>query len=325
MINNYYLIIVFGFFSVFLLLEGLYIAWNSSRGPKARSISRRLQLLSAGSKIDTYQKSLIKNRLLSDSHAVEAILLSVPRIHALDRLLIQSGLDLSVAKFLVICMSSYITGMIVFMIIGFPSAFAAALSFLFAAFPVIFIINQRSKRIEKIDTQLPDVMDLIGRALRAGHAFQSAIHMVANESPEPICSEFKTTFDEINFGVSVQNALLNLASRVPSTDLRYFVIAVMIQRDTGGNLAELLDNISRMMRDRMKLLGTVRVLAAEGKLSAWILSLLPFALAFVMSIINPGFMSILFTDPLGHKLLIGAGLMMIFGIFWLWRLTKIHV
>jgi tight adherence protein B len=123
----------------------------------------------------------------------------------------------------------------------------------------------------------------------------------------------------------VQEALLNMAARVPSTDLRYFVIAVMIQRDTGGNLAELLDNLSRLMRDRIKLLGSVRVLAAEGKLSAWILSLLPFVLALAMNTINPGFLNVLFTDPLGQRLLVGAGILMLVGIVSLWRLTKIHV
>lgn len=325
MTNNYYLAIIFIFLAVFLLLEGAYIAWSTSRGPKAKNISKRLQLLSAGAPISSAERSLIKNRLLSESRTIDAILASIPRIHSLDRMLVQSGIELSVAKFIFITFIFYISGSLIFLNIGFPPILSAFSGMIIAAIPLIFVINKKIKRIEKIETQLPDVMDLIGRALRAGHAFQSAIHMVAEESPEPICSEFKITFDEINFGISVQESLLNLASRVPSTDLRYFVIAVMIQRDTGGNLAELLDNISRMMRERMKLMGTVRVLAAEGKISAWILSLLPFALAFVMSIINPDFMSILFTNPLGQKLLIGAGAMMVFGIFWLWRLTKIHV
>jgi len=256
---------------------------------------------------------------------VEVVLLSVPRIHVLDRLLVQSGIELSVAAFLLVSLGFYGVGVAALVVAGLPTVLAAAIAAPFVLLPLVYVLNQRMKRIHKIEEQLPDALDLIGRALRAGHAFQGALHMVANEAPEPVSGEFKTAFDEINFGVSVQEALMNMATRVPSTDLRYFVIAVMIQRDTGGNLAELLDNISRLMRDRIKLLGTVRVLAAEGKLSAWILSLLPFALAMAMTVINPGFLNILFTDPLGQRLLLGAGMLMLTGIIWLWRLTKIHV
>ena len=127
------------------------------------------------------------------------------------------------------------------------------------------------KRLHRIEEQLPDALDLMSRALRAGHAFPTALKMVGDEMNDPLASEFRATFDEVNFGISTADALTNLATRVPSTDLRYFVIAVMIQRETGGNLSELLDSISAIIRDRIKLLGQVRVLSAEGKMSAWVL------------------------------------------------------
>ena len=149
--------------------------------------------------------------------------------------------------------------------------------------------------------------------------------MVADESQEPIASEFRTTFEEINYGISVKDALLNLATRVPGTDLRYFVIAVLIQRETGGNLIELLGNISALMRARFKLLGTIRVLSAEGRLSAWILTLLPIATALMINLVNPGFMEILWTDETGLKLLRTVMVMMVFGIFAMWRIVKIRV
>jgi tight adherence protein B len=132
-------------------------------------------------------------------------------------------------------------------------------------------------------------------------------------------------FDEINYGISSQEALGNLAIRVPSTDLRYFVIAVLIQRETGGNLAELLGNISGLVRARLKLLGTVRVLSAEGKMSGWVLTLLPLALGTVLQIVNPNFLSVLWTDPLGIKMAGFALIMMLFGIVVMWRITKIRV
>jgi len=166
---------------------------------------------------------------------------------------------------------------------------------------------------------------LMARAMKAGHAFPSALQMVGSEMPDPIAFEFKIVFDEINYGISTQEALVNLTSRVPSTDLSYFVIAVLIQRETGGNLAELLGNISALIRARLKLLGTVRVLSAEGRLSAWILTLLPFGLGFVLQLMNPKFLSVLWTDPVGIKMVGVAASLMVVGIFAMWRIIKIRV
>jgi tight adherence protein B len=149
--------------------------------------------------------------------------------------------------------------------------------------------------------------------------------MVGTEGPEPIAQEFRTAFDEVNYGVPMQDALMNLALRVPVTDLRFFVIAATIQRETGGNLAELLDKLGALIRARFKLLGTIRVLSAEGKLSAWILSLLPFALVAVINLVNPQFMSVLWRDPAGIKLVIAGLAFMVVGIFWMWRIIKIRV
>lgn len=325
MIASYYLFIVLGFLAIVLLLEGLYLTWNAYSGPQARSMARRLLSLSAGQGGDEAVKNLLKHRSLSKIGWLDRLLLRIPRIHVLDRMLVQSGQDFTVASLLTATLAAYTAGflLITFVNVGFELAVIGALPF--GAAPTIYILNLRAKRIEKIDTQLPDAIDLIARALRAGHAFQGAIQMVANEASEPVAAEFRITFDEINFGVPMQDALLNLATRVPSTDLRYFVIAVLIHRDTGGNLAELLDNISRLMRERIKLKGSIQVLAAEGKLSAWILGVMPFALAGMLNAVNPGFMSVLFTDPQGRQILVAALILMVFGVFWLWRLTKIRV
>jgi tight adherence protein B len=142
---------------------------------------------------------------------------------------------------------------------------------------------------------------------------------------EPIAGELRITHEEVNFGISLPQALLNLAARVPSTDLRYFVIAVLIQRETGGNLTELLDNLSRLIRQRFKLLEKVRVLAAEGKLSAWIVGLLPFVVAGIINLNNPKFMQVLWTDPLGIKMVWAALIMMLLGILWMRKMIRIHV
>jgi tight adherence protein B len=200
-----------------------------------------------------------------------------------------------------------------------------ALMALSLGLPLLWVFNQKSKRLAKVDQQLPDALDLIGRALRAGHAFPTAMKMVGDEMSAPIADEFRITFDEVNFGISMADALMNLATRVPSTDLRYFVIAVLIQRETGGNLAELLDNISKIVRERMKLLGQIRVLSAEGKMSAWVLGLLPFGAALMIQLTNPGFLKVLYTDPAGRKMVATAMVMMVMGVFVMRKIIRIRV
>jgi tight adherence protein B len=191
--------------------------------------------------------------------------------------------------------------------------------------PIIYILSAKHKRTNMIEQQLPDALDLIGRALLSGHAFSSALLMVGTEMSDPIASEFHIVSDEITYGISSQEALLNLVTRVPSTDLSYFVIAVTIQQETGGNLAELLSNISRLIRERMKLLATVRVLSAEGRLSAWILTLLPFVIGFALQIMNPKFLSVLWIDPTGLRMVSIALFLMVVGILAMWRIAKIRI
>jgi tight adherence protein B len=229
------------------------------------------------------------------------------------------------ARFQGLTLAAAAVGLLFGFIMGFPWLVISILTLAFAAVPFLYVYNSKEKRIEKIGQQLPDALDMMSRAMRAGHAFPGALQMVGDESPQPIAGEFKLTFDEINYGIPLQEALMNLATRVPSTDLRYFVIAVLIQRETGGNLSEVLNNISKLIRERLKLLATIKVLSAEGRISAWILTILPFALAIVISILNPKMMSVLWTDEMGRKLLAGAVTLMIIGIFLMWRMIKIRV
>ena len=172
---------------------------------------------------------------------------------------------------------------------------------------------------------MPEAADFLGRALRAGHSFANVMQMVGEEMPEPIAGEFKFAYEEINYGVPMNEALHNLAVRVPLTDLRYLVIAVLIQRESGGNLAEVLGNISRLIRARLKLLGQVRVMSAEGRMSAWILGLLPLAVLVLMSISNPAYIRVLWTDPIGVRLMWYSGAVAVGGIFWLRKLIRIRI
>jgi len=320
----YLVFVVLGFLAVVMFLEGMYLMWNAYKGPEKTRIAKRLQAISAGGS-SSQSSSLAKQRLLAKAPAMQSFLLQIPRIHLLDRMLLQSGLNLNVAGFIGITLVMAALGALLGLLLNLAFFVLIVVAAVVALTPYIYIKGAKSKRMIAIETQLPDALDLMGRAMKAGHAFPSALQMVGNEMPEPIASEFRLVFDEINYGISTQEALTNLTLRVPSTDVSYFVIAALIQRETGGNLAELLGNISQLIRERLKLMGTIRVLSAEGRLSAWILTLLPFALGLAIQIVNPKFLSVLWTDPIGLKMVGFAVVLMIIGIFAMSRIIKIRV
>lgn len=311
------------FLAVVLFVEGAYVAWNAYRGPEAKKIERRLRAMSAGASSTT--SALLKKRMLSNVPAADRLLMAIPRVHSLDRLLEQSGSVWTVGAFVGISALAVAAVLAIGLAVHLPAVVVVVLCAAAGVLPLLHVLALRRQRMVKIEEQLPDALDLMSRALRAGHSFPSALQMVANEGQAPVANEFGITFDEINFGVSVQDALGSLAVRVPSTDVRYFVIAVLIQRETGGNLTELLAKISALIRERLRIRGTIRVLSAEGRLSAWILSILPFALALVLHSINPKFLAVLWTDALGWNLVLGAGVLMIVGILWMWRIVKIRI
>lgn len=313
------------FFAAFLSVEGLYIWWNSRRGPDAQRIAKRLRMMSAGGHSDAATTSLLKQRLLSNSPGLEQLLLRLPRVTSFDRFIVQSGSEWTVASFVGLTVGLCLAGVLGGLVFRVPLAVSLMLGGLLALVPLQYLIYLRHKRLQRFEQQLPEALDLIGRALRAGHAFSSALKMAGDELPDPIGEEFRQTFDEINYGVPTNTALENLASRVPSTDLGFFVIAVLIQRETGGNLSEVLDNISAIIRERLKLFGKVRALAAEGKFSAIVLSILPFVTALLLFLINPEFMSLLWTEPVGVYLIWGSIVFMILGSLWMRKIIRIHV
>jgi tight adherence protein B len=201
----------------------------------------------------------------------------------------------------------------------------AALGLAAAALPWWRMNVARRKRFARFEQQFPEALDMLSRAMRAGHAFPTAVKMCGDEMAEPMGRDFRMLSDEMNYGVPASEALQNLAQRVPLPDVGYFVVAVMIQRESGGNLAEVLDNISSMLRQRMKLMGEVRTLSAEGRMSAVILTALPFAVALLVGMVNPGFMSVLWTDPLGTRMVNVALFMMALGILWMRSVIRIRV
>jgi len=323
--NSFFVISLLVFISVMLLLEGIYLIWRSYKGPEARKIDRRLRALSASHDSAT-RAQLLRERVLSEIPLLQQMLLRMPRARHLDRLILQAGLDWTVSGLLLACAS--LAAIAFILVVGMLHQ--AALTGLLAAAalalaPLGYVLRVRSRRLTRLQRQLPEALDLVTRALRAGHSFQSGLQMIGEEMSEPIANEFRIVADEVNFGVSLQQALTNLSERIPLTDLRYFVVSVLIQRDSGGNLTEVLANLSRLIRERLKLLARVRVLSSEGRLSAWILGLMPFALGALMNVFNPEFMSPLWTDPIGQTVVKYMLALMLVGIVILRKIVKIRV
>lgn len=194
-----------------------------------------------------------------------------------------------------------------------------------AALPISVLMYRRSARMKKFEEQFPEALDLLARALRAGHAFQTAMGMVADDMKEPVGPEFKKTFDQQNFGLPLKDALFQLSERMPHLDVRFFVTAVLIQRDTGGNLAEILDNLSHVVRERFKIRRQIQTHTAHGRFTGLVLLALPAALAVILTVMSPEHMGPLFTHRTGQSMIIGAIVMQTVGFFWIRWILKIEV
>lgn len=313
------------FFATVLAIEGLYLWWVGRHGAEAKRIAARLDLGAIRDKTGGQPLSILKQRQLSDSQWLVRLLTTVPGVHAVDRSLKQAGMTMTVGRFVGHTAIGAAAGLAIGMIFHFIFVVDFALASALASLPWLRVRRTRNRRLKRLEQQLPDAADIIARALRAGHSFASALGMLAEELADPLGTEFRTVFDEINFGVPMNTALYNMTERVPIDDLRYFVIAVLIQRESGGNLAEILGNIGMIIRERLKLFSKVKALSAEGRLSAWILALLPFVVIGVLSIVNPGFIKVFWTDPTAEKM---AGVclgMMTIGILCMRKIVRIRV
>ncbi|RXV65792.1 pilus assembly protein TadB [Burkholderia stabilis] len=321
----FYAFVILTFVAVVLTIEGVYQWWNARHGSAARRIESRIRAMSAGGNVQQERLSILKKRMLDDSKPFDRMLLRMPRVHRLDLVIQQSGLDWTLPKLIVLSTALPACTWFALSLATLPQIAVLPVALLVACMPMMYVMRRRARRMLKLERQLPDICDMIARALRSGHSFTGTLGMVGDEFPDPMGGEFRITFDEVNYGVSLHDALMNLATRVPVQDLRYFVIAVLIQRETGGNLAELLDSIAALIRERFKLFDKVRVLSAEGRLSAWILGLLPFGTAAVMALLNREFLSVLWEDPAGIRMVGGMLVSMLFGLFWIRRIVRIRV
>lgn len=276
-------------------------------------------------KKDSRHPQLLKDLRLSERPKVDAWLRQLPMARHLQFLLIQAGIAQRADQFLLLMLLSGVLTGGVLPLLGFPLPLSAAGGLGALALPVMFALHRKRKRNSLLDQQLPDFLDSVARAMQAGNSFSGALSVVSKEAAEPIGSEFRRVFEEINFGSSVKDGLQSLSVRNTSEDVRYFVIAVLIHLQTGGSLTSLLLGLSNLIRDRQRLRKLSQVLSAEGRLSAWILTLLPFGTALVMYAVNPEFVAVLWTDPAGFSLVQITVVLMIIGILWMRKIIHFRI
>ncbi|MFD2365231.1 type II secretion system F family protein [Pseudoduganella sp. GCM10020061] len=323
--NLFYIFAVLVFAAVVLLLEGAFVWWTERYGASARRIGMRLRLMSTGTGAASEDVSILKQRRYANGESLDEFLHALPGAARVDRLLVQAGLPWLVSRALGLTAGALLLGVALVMTFPVPLPAAACIILMLASIPYGILVRARTKRMKKIEEQLPEAADFISRALRAGHSFANVLQMAGTELPEPLGVEFRTAHEEIHYGVPMTDALHNLAVRVPLTDVRYLVIAVVIQRESGGNLAEILASISAIIRQRLQLRARVRVLSAEGRLSAWVLSLMPFVIVAAMSIVNPKYISVLWNHPSGVTIIWLGLTMILVGIAWLRGVIHIRV
>jgi tight adherence protein B len=241
----------------------------------------------------------------------------------LQRDITQAGLTMTVGTLLLSAGCLSLLAYLVVKLLTFSTLLALGASVIAAFIPFIYVKQMKSRRLRKFEEQFPEAIDLIGRALRAGHAFTTGLVMVAEEIPKPVGEEFKLLYDRQNFGMPVPEAMKQFAERIPLIDARFFVTAVLTQRETGGNLGEVLDNLASVIRDRFRVKRQVRVLTAHGRITGWILAGMPPALATAMLVIAPNHMKMLISDPLGIKMIVAALTLQVIGTLIIRKLVDI--
>ena len=315
-----FLISFFAFVAVMLIMLLLYGVWFHFFDRSKKLKKQRLQVIQnafnpAGQNISNVQESALETWLRSHSR----------RFEQLENLLIIAHGPLTAGSLMGLMFALLTVVVVLGLLRQINPLLLFVLAVIIASTPVLWLSRQANHRRQAFGDKLPETLDYISRAMRAGHSLTSAIGMVGKEFADPIDPEFKIVFDEIAFGIPFKDTLDHLSDRVQSFDLNFFVIALMIHHETGGNLTELLDGLANTMRERIKLRGKIRTLSAEGRASAWVLGCMPFVIAGMLTLVNPRYMSVLWTTSQGQTLiLIGGGLMAV-GFFLLNRITQIKV
>jgi tight adherence protein B len=312
------------FFLVLIVCFAFVVLFTKPTQTEA-AVQRRLASLAEEDKPRNVESTILKQDKLSPTPWLDELLVRVPGTIALLDLVKQAGSDWWVSSVIFSSIISVFVG-------GFLASLRfqnSAVVFFFAVIagclPIGYLYFQRHRRLEACDTQLPQAIELMSRALRAGHALNSAIEMVSHDIPEPLAGEFRMVHEEQSLGLPLRDALMNLLSRIPKDDMRFLTTALLLQKETGGNLVQILDTTSRVMRERVRLRGQIRIYTAQARVSAWVVSLMPFAMFLLLNLINPGYEDIMLKDSTGRVLVYVGLAMWTIGILAIRKLVAIKV
>lgn len=304
------------------IIEGIFLFFAGRLDPEAQRIKKQVKELSKIAETDV--SLLTQGRPLSDVPWLNNFLLKVPLAKKMNDLIVQAGTSYSLGVFVLLSAVLALLGYVLILMATRDSLFSI-LGFVFAAIPYLLLLFKKSARIRKFESLLPEALDLLARSLKAGHALAGGLQMVAQEFPEPLGPEFARTVAQITYGVGLEPALRNMTQRVDCQDLKFLAVSIIIQRESGGNLAEILESIARLIRERFKLKGKIKALSAEGKMSAIILVAIPLAVAGLLFLLNPKYIRILASDSIGRLLVFVAVLMILFGIMVIRKIINIRV
>lgn len=303
-----------------------FFIWELPEQEKRKKIKDRLESISeAGRRAPSPELDIIKSELLSDVPAFNRVLLQFSHTNRIKRLIGQADMKMKVSTFILFSLVLFALGVVVSNQLLNLLPVNVLIGMLTSAIPFLFVLYKRNRRFRKFEELFPEALELLTRAVKAGHAFNTGIEMIAEEMVEPIGKEFRITFDEQNFGLPLKQALFNMVERMPLLDLKFFVTAVLMQKETGGNLAEILTNLSHLIRERFKIMGEVRTFSAQGRLTGYILTAVPIAMGFILSAMNWDYMSALFKEQIGHYLLAGAGFCQLLGYIVIRKIVNIKV
>ncbi|GAA0790862.1 type II secretion system F family protein [Marinobacterium sediminicola] len=317
-------ILVMVFISVFVLLASLSIPVFGEQRRVKKRLQQRLGEISSESDQPSIS-TLLRARYLKKLNPFERQLETLPGMASLARLIEQSGGKMMAYKVLLL---SLLLGVVAFLVVWLLSKYwviALAAGVAALAAPYLRLVYRRHMRLLEFEAQLPEAIDIIKRALLTGHPFSESLNLVAEGLEGPVSTEFAITYSDLSYGSDLRRAMLGLLERVPSVTLMAFVTAVLVQKETGGNLAEILENIGSVIRGRFRFQRRVKTLSAEGRLSAWILMLVPFGLFGLIYFTTPGYMEALVRSERGHQLIVISFVLMLVGAIWIRRLLRIEV
>ena len=307
-----------------VVLELLFFAYRYIKHPDRAKIQKKLRKISSDRHEDKLPE-LMRKRVLSEVPLFNRILLRLTMIDRLDNLRYQANTKYPTGFFILLSLLFASSGFLGFYIFTNLGLLLSIPFLLLGTLPIFYLYLKKNRRMKKFQAQLPEALDLMARSLRAGHAFSTGLKLAGDEFDDPLGPEFNLTLDEINYGLGVPEALKNLVNRVNCMDLNFFVIAVILQRETGGNLAEVMENIAHLIRERYKLFGQIRTLAAEGKLSMYVLLALPFFVGGALFFVQPNYVMNLLIEPVGRAMCGIALFMMLIGAIVMYKMVDIKV